>query len=50
MIGYFIGRPMVQFVSDPAAFRDNAEVAAMPCYPADGSIRIIDGAVVVKLS
>ena len=36
--------------ADPAAFRDNAEVAAMPCYPADGSIRIIDGAVVVKLS
>lgn len=36
--------------ADPAAFRDNAEVAAMPCYPADGSIRIIGGTVVVKLS
>lgn len=36
--------------ADPAAFRENAEVTAMPCYPADGSIRIIDGTVVVKLS
>ena len=28
----------------------NPEVQAMPAYPAEGSIRIIDGVVVVKLS
>ena len=28
----------------------NQEVAAMPCYPDPGSIRIIDGTLVVKVS
>ena len=35
---------------DAAPFLEIPEVAAMPCYPADGSIRIINGTVVIKLS
>lgn len=34
---------------DPA-FAAREEVQAMPCYPREGSIRIIDGTVVVKLN
>lgn len=35
--------------ADPALFQDDPRVQAMPAYPADGSIRVIDGTVVVKL-
>ncbi|MBR0172932.1 MAG: glucosyltransferase domain-containing protein [Lachnospiraceae bacterium] len=34
---------------DAAAFEGHAEVAAMPCYPDDGSVRVIDDTVVIKL-
>ncbi len=33
---------------DPAEYRDRAEVQEMPLYPHDGSVRLVDGAVVVK--
>ncbi len=32
------------------SFSNNAAVMAMPCYPDDGSIKIIDGVIVVKFS
>lgn len=34
---------------DAAPFEGNAAVAAMPCYPDDGSVRVIDDTVVIKL-
>ncbi|MDO4189579.1 MAG: hypothetical protein Q4D29_11380, partial [Lachnospiraceae bacterium] len=33
---------------DEEFFKTNPEVMEMPCYPADGSIKIIDGTVVIK--
>ncbi len=35
---------------DESQFAGNAEVDAMPCYPADGSIRMIDETIVVKFA
>ena len=37
-------------VVDGAQFKDSAEVAAMPCYPDQGSIRLVDGVIVVKFA
>lgn len=37
-------------VEDVSTLRQNEDVSRMPCYPDDGSIKIIDGTVVVKLS
>ena len=36
-------------LGDAAEFEGNAEVASMPCYPEQGSIRCINGKIVVKL-
>lgn len=36
--------------ADPSSFQNLPEVRAMPCYPDDGSIRILDGTVVIKLA
>lgn len=37
-------------LGDAAEFEGNAEVASMPCYPEQGSIRCIDGKIVVKFA
>lgn len=37
-------------LGDAAEFAGNAEVASMPCYPDQGSIRCIDGKIVVKFA
>ena len=37
-------------ISDISALLAEEEIRGMPCYPADGSIRIIDGIVVFKFS
>lgn len=37
-------------ISDTSALAASDEVKAMPCYPDSGSIKVIDGVVVVKLS
>lgn len=37
-------------LGDDAEFEGNAEVASMPCYPEQGSIRCIDGKIVVKFA
>lgn len=37
-------------LGDAAEFDGNAEVASMPCYPDQGSIRCIDGKIVVKFA
>ena len=39
-----------QEASDTAELAESEVVRAMPCYPAAGSIRVIDGTVVVKFS
>lgn len=36
--------------ADPESFATLPEVSQMPCYPDDGSIQVIDGTVVVKIS
>ena len=36
--------------TDPARFAEMSEVQAMPCYPEEGSIAVIDGTVVVKFA
>lgn len=36
--------------ADPEPFATLPEVSQMPCYPDDGSIQVIDGTVVVKIS
>lgn len=33
---------------DYSSYEDNADVQQMPCYPDDGSIKVVDGVVVVK--
>lgn len=35
---------------EQARLRQSPEAAAMPCWPADGSVAVIDGTVVIKLS
>lgn len=37
-------------LGDASIYEDNEEVKKMPCYPDDGSIRYIDGQIVVKFS
>lgn len=37
-------------LGDAAEFDGNAEVASMPCYPDQGSIRCINGKIVVKFA
>lgn len=37
-------------ISDISELSETAEIQGMPCYPVDGSIRIIDGVVVFKFS
>ena len=36
-------------IEDDGTYADSAEVQAMPTYPNDGSIAVIDGKVIVKL-
>ena len=40
----------VPLTVDPARFAEMSEVQAMPCYPEEGSIAVIDGTVVVKFA
>ena len=37
-------------VSSSEPYEDSEIVAAMPCYPDDGSIKYMDGCIVVKFS
>lgn len=37
-------------LGEASVYEDNAEVAAMPCYPDKGSIKYIDGQIVVKFA
>ena len=46
---YFLGFTGPVYSHDDA-FAAREEVQAMPCYPQEGSIRVIDGTVVVKLN
>ena len=42
----FVGDLLIE---DDGTYADSAEVQAMPTYPNDGSIAVIDGKVIVKL-
>ena len=51
IIRYYIGSDIPRADADTvAALKDTAEFAEMPVYPYYGSVRMIDGTVVVKLS
>ena len=51
IIRYYIGSDIPLADDDTiAALMDTAEFAEMPVYPYYGSVRMIDGTVVVKLS
>ena len=41
---------LLWIISDISELSIVAEVQEMPCYPTDGSVRIIDGVVVFKFS
>ena len=46
---YILGRKM-DITENDEELKNNPEVQAMPCYPKDGYIKMIDGRLVVKMS